>query len=107
MSKVTKYLLQRIKILEKELTFSENRIKVLESEVESLESENKNLNWSNEDMESSLFSKERLISDLQSQIKELSPKPTFGDLDVFKELKEKLLKDEQEWKEKQDKDILP
>lgn len=101
MSKVTKYLLKRISQLEEELFSVKNRNAILEDEIIGLESENKNLQWSVEEGDS-------LISKLENKIEKLSPKPkpesTFGHLDAFKELKEQLLKEEQEWREKQDKD---
>lgn len=99
MSKVTKYLLKRISSLEEELFSVKNRNSILEDEVIGLEDEVKNLSISLEDMRESLFSKQRLIINLEHQVEELSkPKTesTFGDLDVFKELKEQLLKEEQD-----------
>jgi hypothetical protein len=102
MSKVTKYLLKRIASLEEELFSVKNR----NSMVIGLEDELKNLNMSIEDMQDSLFSKQRLIINLEHQVEELSPKPkpesTFGHLDAFKELKEQLLKEEKEWRKKQE-----
>jgi hypothetical protein len=104
MSKVTKYLLKRISDLETELFSVKNRNAILKDEVIGLEDEVKSLNMSLEDMEDSLFSKQRLIINLEHQVEELSPKPkpesTFGHLNAFKDLKEQLLKEEEKARDK-------